>query len=77
MLEPKFIRDLNNVNSSEAIQKLWLVGNRYIVTSYICNRMAHETMAFESDENGVITDYSELGCIRDKQDHETLVNDLC
>lgn len=53
---------------------LWKIGEKYFVTSYVCG-VAHETMMFASDENGKVTKWSDLGCVRGQEAHEELVNE--
>jgi hypothetical protein len=45
----------------------------YYVTSYANSQWAHETMMFRADEDGEITSFSELACIRGGRHHEECV----
>jgi hypothetical protein len=48
-------------------QFLWESNGRFIVTSF--NGSISETMAFESNKKGVITDWMDLACIKSRE-HE-------
>jgi hypothetical protein len=69
-----FIKDLKGFRGTA---KLWQLNNGdYVVTSYVRDHMAHETMAFRSNENGRIANYDDLASRRGYEAHSELVEEL-
>lgn len=64
--QPKLIKNLKGWNG---VAKLWQVDDKYYVTSYVCG-------PFESDSEGVVSSYADLGCIRNREAHELLIDEL-
>jgi len=54
----KFIRIINN--SKKCMQALFECSGEYFLYSYIDNKYANETMVFRAEENGEVTNWSEI-----------------
>ena len=48
--------------------------NKYYIISYINNHMAHESLIFESNSQGTISNYSDIGGARETSINEILSN---
>ena len=48
----------------------------YVVVSAVCNSLVHETMIFAANEDGEVTDWSDLACVRDSTDHARCLKEL-
>ena len=71
--KPVFVRELEPVHAGS--QKLWRLGQRYVVTSAITIMGSPETYVFGSDSYGSILDWTDLpGSEKGHLDHDRAVN---
>ena len=71
MSAAEFVRAVNPTYSAD--QKLWKVGDHYVVTS-AADVAGPETYVFAADEHGVVTDWLELGgSFKGSFDHEKAI----
>lgn len=76
MSAAEFVRDLKVANTGASSQKLWKVGDRFVITSAATILGQPETYVFEADASGIISNWCELaGSFKGALDHERAIAD--
>lgn len=73
-MRAEFVKKIQGWRGDAALYKC---GDKHFIVSAVNNAVAHETMAFEADENGNLTNgYSDTSCIDGVMDHKLLLQQM-